>query len=565
MQVFESAEKGQIDTLRTLLTTSSNPSDLILHTDSQGRTALHTALNRDIAELLIEFAKPNIKKLLWITSKISKHTALDSAIFANKTDIVEYLCGLTSADHELLTDGYLLPSRSPLHKAKSTGMAKTLIKYIPDDKLTTFLLHTDVYGWTALHGATKGGYNDLVEFYCSIAPPELILCKDIFNYTALHVAYTEVAVQVLLQSLAEPVRKEMILTLNKEGQTALHTLSECLYVEPEAVKYYISCSSDSNELLFIKDRSGKTALHYACSEEITLILIDSAQDRERYVCTKDNDGQTALHHALTVEIARSLVDAAEDEVTYVSIADNTGRTALHYARTEEIAMLLVDTVDDPIGYLNISDCEGNTAIMYMVVAGLTETFQGVIEYIHDNYDASVIKKFLSQTNSKKQNIFHLVSISPLVEDFFEILQDYIDVVDLSDVLSTDITNNTLMTYLVARFSARPLAELVLRTPFWKRREWLLTKNKQGTDPQSVLKLKKFVKEFYREKVLCITGDQHYYKLFSGNSRLSIRQRFHPEEHIRYDDVIWKIIKYGLNEYSLLDQHLPFAAEVSDLY
>ena len=294
-------------------------------------------------------------------------------------------------------------------------------------------------------------------------------------------------------------------------------------------------------------------------------FLDSVTSASDLAHTADGHGRTALHYARTDQTVQWLLEASDDPLTYIRTVDEDGQTALHHARTSGILDLLINTATDKLAYISITDNDGHTALMYMAERGTPVMLSCFLEYIEDEFSEEVLKHALLQTNNKSQTIFHLAAKSPFVERFFNILPDYIDLVKLENVLVPDMFNNTPLTYLTARFFTQSFAEFLLRIPMWDRKKYLQQRNRRNTSCLSILQNGKFLENEYNELVLCnpptefvhseIFDNDFYSDEYTGEEFDKLDQMFFPEEYFRCQEDILRVYTYAVGEYSPLDLQL----------
>ena len=432
-QLFEASRNGNVETMKQLLENSADASQLVLQVDEWQESALHGALNTEVAQLLVDSVDAN--------------------------DLPKFLC------------------------------------------LSNYL------GNTALHVASGLNIPTIAKYLCGLKP-ELLLLKDQDDgNTPLHLAFAKETLQAMIESIPECSKKDYMFIKNKYGQTPLHVLTDRNHfdnppftdssnVQPSAVEYYLNVAPDLEELLLEKD----------CA----------------------------------------------------------GRTALHYAETEETVTLLVDAAEDQMSYINMADNEGLTALMVMAIDANATTLQSTLEYMED-LGLDLVSSLL-KTNNKGQNIFHVSSMSPVVDKLITVLQDYIEDVGVENILVPDVFSNTPLTYLVGRYSTSAFAEFMMKTPFWKRRELLSKKNINGVTSRSVSEKGVFVEEYYLKEILCTEN-----KFFGGFAVESYTLKYRSMSPVawtfgsdsKYNADIFRIMKYSLNEYSPLDLQVAKYSQVDD--
>ena len=161
----------------------------------------------------------------------------------------------------------------------------------------------------------------------------------------LHCAETE-------QEVLKIIDRYGTSSMNMFGDTALHYASS-----KEIAMLLIEDGADVN----CKNLMGMTPLHYAFSDEVALTLILNGAE----VNSKSSMGVTPLHMSMEIKTSRVLIEHGAD----VNIRSNCGETPLHMAPTISIIQLLVDNGAD----IETKDLIGMTPLMnscYCMNAGI---------------------------------------------------------------------------------------------------------------------------------------------------------------------------------------------------
>ena len=535
-------------------------------------TALHQAKNADTAKLLVECVKECKRdEFIWTTSDVFTMTALDAAMTKDAYDVVEYLCSITPADF-LIANGEKPLSQTALHLAQSVDTAKTLMNSVPLKRQEKFLLYPDSTGQTILHIAVSRNNRCLVEYLCSFGVTELLLCQDKYLCTPLHNASSASVVELLFKALPKDKHEELIFTANDEFQTALHTIVANDKTEVEAVRLVLlKTLSRVNDLLCTTDILRRTALFYARSEEISQELIDRSSNVIEYLTHTDREGRTALHYSPAVEILDVLLDAAEDQnLFYAKLTDDDGRSALYYASSPEIVENLVDAVDCDLENLTGLDNYGFTPAMHLTKLGRDKELESLLGRLQESLPEEQFHSSLLNKNTLGQNIVHLACMLPFPEVTLEVILDFVDLQNIPDFLQVDSFNNSPLMYLAARFVTGLFADLLLRLPPWNRNVQLLRKNNENFDCRTILNQRRFLEKNCLQKVLCNKSVISHFELFEQILRpgmeLDLAEAIHsPEIFFKYDENIFRVMKYALNEYSLPEIHLPLVMHQTTMY
>lgn len=174
---------------------------------------------------------------------------------------------------------------------------------------------------------------------------------DSATNTALHHACQNRMTQVV-QELCKG--GAFVNPVNEAGNTPLHfTASSSL----ELTKILLNTGVD----MFLADKTGNTALHYACLAnlpDIALLLLDRGADHK----VRNNSGNTPLHYAVCSSMS-SVVEMLISRGADINSKDNQDNAPLHYACSlllPSMAMVLIHHKPD----LNIVNKSGNSALLY---------------------------------------------------------------------------------------------------------------------------------------------------------------------------------------------------------
>lgn len=183
---------------------------------------------------------------------------------------------------------------------------------------TLDVLAKDVHGYTGLHWAAHGGYEEMVEYLLkSGLDPNL---KDRDGNTALHLAAFAGHNSVISLLLAMGGDKEV---QSKIGWTALHAGG---YAGRDAVVKVLLGAGGNQDA---QDKRGRTPLHITAVAGY-LPIIEMLLENGCFRHARDLDGETALHYAARVgrdSVIKGLIQDKNDRKSKGSL----GRTALHVA------------------------------------------------------------------------------------------------------------------------------------------------------------------------------------------------------------------------------------------
>jgi ankyrin repeat protein len=268
------------------------------------------------------------------------------------------------------------------------------------------------YGYkreTILHLAARAGQTEIVkvilESLSEQARKELLSMRDIFASTPLHSAaragQTEV-VKIMLESLSEQDKKELLSMRDGAGvgNTPLHLAAR--EGQTEVVKVILGSLSeqDKKEHLSMRDRDGvgSTPLHFAAREgqtEVVKVILGSLseQARKEHLSIKDKFGNTPLHSAARegqTEVVKVILESfsEQDKKELLSIRNEVGNTPLHWAvyngRTEVVKMILGSLSEQARKeLLSIRNEVGNALLYWAARAGQTEVVKIMLESLSE--------------------------------------------------------------------------------------------------------------------------------------------------------------------------------------
>jgi len=558
------AKSGKTDVVKYLCSLSRIRAELIQKKDNHSRTALHHAESKEIAKLLVDSVRPEHKKEFLLSVSSTQKTALHFAAGRGRTDVVEYLCSLPIAKKELIlrkdANGW-----TALHYAENRAVAEVLVDSVLPKNKKGFLLSGDKNQRTALHTATACGRTDVVEYLCSLSRDdnELILKKDAEGWTALHSAQSGKIARLLVKSvLPENVDTFVLSVATTQNITALHVAAGS--GDTDVVEYLCNLPLANDELLLMKNFIGWTALHFAQNGKIAKLLVEKVllENQRNFILCASKGEFTALHIAAmyrktqVVEYLCSLPKPfAELSVELIFRQDFLKSTAMHYATNKEIVSCMLKNLqsDEIDKLLRCANNEGNTPILLFVRFGLYESLEEVLKDIDGNKDLDM-KTYLKHRNSAGQNIFHLAALSLPLDSVYNVLQNYVWLLEIKEMMYPDVYGNTPIHYVAARYASKILADLMLHLPLPMRQELVNLPNSQLIDCRKIIYQSAFSESFYMKKVL---ADNNYESLVSVSKYFSLytldcEKYSDLEKFYKYDEKTAKVLKYCLNEYSLRD-------------
>ncbi|KAF6032697.1 hypothetical protein EB796_009038 [Bugula neritina] len=127
---------------------------------------------------------------------------------------------------------------------------------------------------------------------------------------------------------------------------------------------------------------------------------------------------------------------------------------------------------------------------------------------------------------------------------------------MKSMMSSDIYNNTPIHYVAAKYDTAVFTDFMLHLPLSKRQRIADSPNMQLTNCRMIIYQKAFKEPFYIHDVLCDEATNTLVSKFADVHLLfneDWEQKFQQTDDIyMYDENMLKVLKYSLNEYSLLD-------------
>lgn len=183
---------------------------------------------------------------------------------------------------------------------------------------TLNILSKDIHGYTSLHWAAHGGYEDMVEFLLQNGVDPNLQDRD--GHTALHLAAFSGHDSIVKLLLGKGSDRE---AQSNIGWTALHVGG---YAGRDAVAKALLRAGSNVEA---SDKRGRTALHVTAVAG-HLPIVEMLLENGCYRHARDLNGETALHHAARVgcdSVIKGLIQDKNDRKS----RGNHGQTALHVA------------------------------------------------------------------------------------------------------------------------------------------------------------------------------------------------------------------------------------------
>jgi len=293
------------------------------------------------------------------------------------------------------------------------------------------------------------------------------------------------------------------------------------------------------------------------------------KNQKAVILSVDKDQQTALHIAAMKKkalVVECLCSFAQLSVSLIFRQDYFNDTAMHYATNKTIVSCMLSElksaqIDE---LLSLTNDMGYTSILSLVELGQHESLAELLQHIENETDLDIIT-YLKQHNYADQNILHLAALSLSLDSIYNVLQDYVGCLKLEEMMYADKYGNTPIHYVAAKYDTKVFADFMLHLPLPKRQKITDLPNSQLVDCRNIIHQKTFSESFYITKVLA--DDEHSSLATKFEFHGWIRKDYntqlaHPENFYIYDETILKVLKYCLNEYSLLDSAYRISRSLS---
>jgi len=530
------AKKGRTDVVEYLCSLPMKE-ELVFAKDTYDWTPLHYSVNKKIARIIVESTTPERQKDLILSVDKNKCTALHIAAGEGRTDVVEYLCSLP------VNDDFLLARDSTgwtaLYYSSTRKVAQSIIESLAPDKQRKILLSATENKVTALHVAADKGNTDVVKYLCSLpVKEELVFAKDSNGCTALHIATRNSETKIVQYLCQLSNIYDVILKKNADGDTALHlskskettvTIMISLTKEQQrhllgsinnsqqtvlhkaviagrtdVVNYLCALCSNIDEIILMKDKYGRTALHYASNETIPKLLLASVNpdNRRQFILAVDANWCTALHLATkssdNTELVKYLCSISGAGYELMFAKNCNGATALHLAHSSIVTeAILKNLTSETLSFLlENEDNNGNTPILSLTVLGKVDALKRLLEHIDQWLGYAVLSFCLQKCNKKRQNLFHLAALSPRLDRLYDVLEHYLHNVDVPSMMHPDVYRNTPIHYITARHKPRMFADFMLRLSLPMRQRVVTYANNSQTTCHAIV-----ARSFLVEKIL----------------------------------------------------------------
>ncbi|KAF6028768.1 hypothetical protein EB796_012921 [Bugula neritina] len=222
-------------------------------------------------------------------------------------------------------------------------------------------------------------------------------------------------------------------------------------------------------------------------------------------------------------------------------------------QNEEIVELLSDPND-----------KGNTPLMSLAEIGQHKSLAELLEQAVNLAQWDEWKAYFKQRNYENQNILHLAARSFSLDNIYDVLSKCLSNLNFEELMYPDVHGNTPIQYVAAKYNTKIFADFMLRLPLPMRQKIADFSNSKLANCRNIINQKAFSELNYIKKIL---ADENHKSLVSKYEHTSFLMRgweqiTHPEKFYKYDETIFKVLKYCLNEYSLLDSAYTISYSLS---
>jgi len=575
------AINGEIEQMNSILEKNTDQ-NLLLNTDSQGRTILHNCSTVEPAKYILSVCPAEKKKCLLETKSYSGETVLHCAVQTGCPELTSlFLNEINPNSKKLLfeKDGH---DSTALHFARNVEVAQVLLNALTFEDQIEFIFLADEFGLTALHQASTHRCVDVISLFLDTVKGEsqkLLLQSDVYGRTPLAYAGNSATVELLVRRFnSDPT--EYIYHADLEGRTPFRVTIDEGY-RLDVIKYFIEMfDSEKQKLIRMAAKDGSTTLHGAEDVETARILVEAVapEDRIPFIFQENTEGQTAFHSAAEFDKEEVLIYLADqvktDCIKLLTARDKQGRNALHLANEKATARRLLKlftaalelSIDSSGGLVNgcsyikqLDNC-GDSAVSIALVKNDVQydMFKYLLKHAFEHGTKQDLKFLLEHRNTSGRNVFHLACLSFSIEKLFRVLESYKNFVDVQAVVLPDNYGNSPVSYIAAKYYTHWFADILMQLPLPLRRILCTSKNTKGVNVKEIVHRQQFDRKYFLESIL---GEPYMFvKGSEGSSQVQKTdsyyrtsfQNFVYRPKRREDDVILKVINYALNYYSIID-------------
>ena len=216
-----------------------------------------------------------------------------------------------------------------------------------------------------------------------------------------------------------------------------------------------------------------------------------------------------------------------------------------------------EVLKEMLGYTNIY---GDTPFLLAVKHGNCDFIKTMLDYLSSSSEnLNILEAVFDSRDHQLKNAFHIAALHPQCTYLMVALLRYSHLVHQKILFASfDIFRNSPMNYLAGRYKAKLFATFFHALPMHLRKHILCQRNVSGANCVDILSQKQFEPEIYHSVVMC-GNNMRFVKGSRGGGRateleipitLSIIYKAQEFVNVSYDDRLWTVIRYGLNQYDI---------------
>ena len=563
---------------------------LVFEADGSGLTAFHHAANSEVFCMLLNFVVSHEKNgigvkldAVFVGGVLRRACELDRADIV--PDIIHHGGPSKSTDIILNRDS---DGRTALHYVATASIAKMIVSNVNTAEQHKLLL-PDRDGLTALHRAaahqSAGVVQSMIDFSCGFqAYNDWVSLADKYGCTPLHYANTGDIAACFLDPLPPESQEKIITSLDNQGASPLHHACE-MGGRPDVVetllRYISMFNVDVKMFILSPNCKGVTSLQEACQNRETVVLQHLLQIGEELnilpeliLCASEGEF-SLLQIAGSIEVARYLMGLliSDDDkfklLTHSNCIErmNAFHSAAFYRREWlaryilfEIPSYLIpgEVLKEMLGYTNFY---GDTPFLLAVKHGNCDFIKTMLDYLSSSSEnLNILEAVFDNRDHQLKNAFHIAALHPQCTSLMVALLRYSHLVHQKILFASfDIFRNSPMNYLAGRYQAKLFATFFHALPMHLRKHILCQRNVSGANCVDILSQKQFEPEIYHSVVMCGNKNIRFVKGSRGGGRAteleihitpSIIYKAQEFVNVSYDDRLWTVIRYGLNQYDI---------------
>ncbi len=426
--------RGDVELIKIILTSTSNPDMFASMTDANGWTPLIYAItNRkyESVKILLEGVS-NPEQLIFMKNDVN-NSALTLAI--NKSVISDLYGDYESIHHH--------PEMCERENKKQAELVKTLLSYVSDKD--ALICNQRVDGREILNYVLRFDNAELLKILLDSVnnPEELLTMKDSEGKNLLMNAASGAkskSILVILRSVNNP--EAFVMMKDSGGMTALmHAIESC---EPEPIKTLLENVKNPEQLIFMKNNLNNTALMLAIKQstmaellgdydyliehfpemlekdnkqktESVKILLSYVSDKDALIYKKDINDREILNYALhmdNTELLKILLDIVDNPEELLAMKDAQGKNLLMNAASSykvKSIKFILSFVKNPEAFAMIKDSEGMTALMHAIMSGDTKSIKAILRNVKNPDQLALMKN---------QNDYNALMLEAIVGSYY---------------------------------------------------------------------------------------------------------------------------------------------------